>query len=59
MTQEARPDRSASSGDPPALVASADRAAELFDWRPARPSLEQIVGSAWAWRLSNPDGYVD
>ena len=46
-------------GDPPALVASADRAAELFDWRPVRPSLEQIVGSAWAWRLSNPDGYGD
>jgi UDP-glucose 4-epimerase len=46
-------------GDPPVLVARADRAAELFDWRPARPSLEEIVGSAWAWRLSNPDGYPD
>jgi UDP-glucose 4-epimerase len=46
-------------GDPPVLVARADRAAELLDWRPMRPSLEEIVGSAWAWRLSNPDGYPD
>ena len=44
-------------GDPPVLVARADRAAELLDWRPTRPSLEEIVGSAWAWHLSNPDGY--
>ena len=40
-------------GDPPVLVARADRAAELLGWRPAHPSLEEIVGSAWAWRLSN------
>ncbi len=46
-------------GDPPVLVARADRAAELLDWRPTRPSLEAMVGSAWAWRLSNPDGYGD
>jgi len=44
-------------GDPPVLVARADRAAEVLDWRPARPSLEEIVGSAWAWRLDHPEGY--
>src|SRR6476659_8176220 len=43
-------------GDPPVLVARADRAAELLGWRPAHASLEEIVGSAWAWRLSHPEG---
>jgi UDP-glucose 4-epimerase len=46
-------------GDPPVLVARSDRAAQILGWRPARPSLEEIVGSAWAWRQSHPDGYVD
>jgi UDP-glucose 4-epimerase len=46
-------------GDPPVLVARADRAAELLGWRPAHASLEEIVGSAWAWRLSHPNGYPD
>ena len=44
-------------GDPPVLVARADRALEVLGWRPAHPSLEEIVGSAWAWRLAHPDGY--
>jgi UDP-glucose 4-epimerase len=44
-------------GDPPVLVARVDRATALLDWQPTRPSLEEIVGSAWAWRLSHPDGY--
>ena len=47
------------AGDPPVLVARADRAAEVLGWRPARPSLEEMVGSAWAWRLEHPDGYRD
>jgi UDP-glucose 4-epimerase len=45
------------AGDPPVLVARATRAAELLGWRPARPSLEEMVGSAWAWRQANPRGY--
>jgi UDP-glucose 4-epimerase len=45
------------AGDPPILVASADRAAEVLGWRPQRPSLEEIIGSAWAWRRAHPDGY--
>jgi UDP-glucose 4-epimerase len=36
-----------------------DRAAEVLGWRPAHPNLEEIVGSAWAWRLSHPDGYQE
>jgi UDP-glucose-4-epimerase GalE len=43
-------------GDPPALVASNGRARELLGWEPRR-SLEDIVGSAWAWRQAHPQGY--
>jgi UDP-glucose 4-epimerase len=34
-------------GDPPVLIASYDRAAELLDWRPQRGSLDEMIGSAW------------
>jgi UDP-glucose-4-epimerase GalE len=46
-------------GDPPTLVASAGRAAEVLGWRPQRRTLEEMVGSAWAWRQAHPDGYRD
>ena len=46
-------------GDPPVLVARSTRAAEVLGWRPQRPSLEEMVGSAWAWRQRHPDGYGD
>jgi UDP-glucose 4-epimerase len=44
-------------GDPPVLVASADRAAEILGWRPQRPSIDEMVGSAWAWRQNHVGGY--
>jgi UDP-glucose 4-epimerase len=47
------------AGDPPVLVASSARAAEVLGWRPSRPRLEEMVGSAWAWRQAHPDGYPD
>jgi UDP-glucose 4-epimerase len=47
------------TGDPPVLVARATRAAELLGWRPARPELAEMVGSAWAWRQAHPAGYGD
>jgi UDP-glucose 4-epimerase len=46
-------------GDPPVLVASATRAAELLGWRAARPDLEAMVRSAWAWQNGHPNGYPD
>ena len=46
-------------GDPPVLVASATRAAEVLDWHPAHPTLDQMVSSAWAWRQRYPSGYPD
>jgi len=36
-------------GDPPVLVASIERAAEVLDWRPRRSTLQEMIGSAWAW----------
>ena len=46
-------------GDPPVLVASADRAREVLGWRAARSTLDEMVGSAWEWRSGHPDGYPD
>jgi UDP-glucose 4-epimerase len=45
------------AGDPPVLVASSARAEAVLGWRPVRPSLEEMVGSAWAWRVAHPGGY--
>ncbi len=46
-------------GDPPVLVASADRARAVLEWEPRRGSLEAMIGSAWAWRREHPGGYPD
>jgi UDP-glucose 4-epimerase len=43
------------AGDPPVLVASADRAHAVLGWTAARPTLEEMIGSAWAWRRANLD----
>ncbi len=36
-------------GDPPRLVAAAERAADLLDWRPEHSRLSTIVETAWRW----------
>ena len=41
------------TGDPPVLVASNARAAEVLGWTPRRSTLEEMIGSAWAWRQAN------
>ena len=46
-------------GDPPILVASAARAASVLGWTPRHPSLDEMVGSAWDWRVRHPNGYGD
>jgi len=45
------------AGDPPVLVASAERAHELLGWTPSRGSLAEMIGSAWRWRQAHPGGY--
>jgi UDP-glucose 4-epimerase len=44
-------------GDPSHLVADAERARALLGWRPRRPGLEAIIGSAWEWHTARPMGY--
>ena len=46
-------------GDPPRLVASAEKAVRELGWKPRFPKLEQIVSTAWAWHQKNPNGYRD
>jgi UDP-glucose 4-epimerase len=47
------------AGDPPVLVASNVRARERLGWTPRRSTLEEMIGSAWAWRQAHPDRYGD
>lgn len=37
------------AGDPPRLVASAEKAERILSWRPQRSDLDTILKSAWAW----------
>ena len=47
------------AGDPASLVASSERASEILGWSAQRSTLEEMIGSAWAWRQRNPHGYPD
>lgn len=47
------------AGDPPALIADITRAQELVDWNPTRSTMDEMIGSAWAWMQEHPDGYGD
>jgi UDP-arabinose 4-epimerase len=40
------------AGDPPVLVADSAKAARLLGWRPAFPTLEPIVETAWRWHAA-------
>ena len=46
-------------GDPPVLVASAERAGRELGWQPRHGKLEEMIESAWAWRRGHPAGYKD
>jgi UDP-glucose 4-epimerase len=44
------------AGDPPVLVAAPDLARAVLGWSAIRPTLEEMIGSAWAWRRTHLDG---
>ncbi|MBM3462460.1 MAG: UDP-glucose 4-epimerase GalE [Armatimonadetes bacterium] len=44
-------------GDPPVLVASAEKIKRELGWRPRHGELQTIVSSAWDWHRAHPDGY--
>jgi UDP-glucose 4-epimerase len=46
-------------GDPPVLVASADRARRELGWTPRFPDIDDIMRTAWAWHRAHPEGYED
>jgi UDP-glucose 4-epimerase len=41
------------------LVASKDKLQKLLNWEAQHSSLEEIVASAWAWKVKHPQGYTD
>jgi UDP-glucose 4-epimerase len=44
-------------GDPSHLVADSSKASRVLGWEPVFPSLDDIIGSAWRWHQSHPNGY--
>jgi UDP-glucose 4-epimerase len=47
------------AGDPPRLVAAANKAFNELGWKPQYPKIEDIVATAWAWHKKHPAGYPD
>jgi UDP-glucose-4-epimerase GalE len=45
------------AGDPAVLYAAAGKAATALRWKPRFPDLDTIVGTAWHWHRTHPDGY--
>ncbi|MGE5554342.1 MAG: hypothetical protein ACM3XZ_10600 [Betaproteobacteria bacterium] len=45
------------AGDPPVLVASAERIQKELGWTPRYTGLETIIATAWRWHQSHPFGY--
>jgi UDP-glucose-4-epimerase GalE len=46
-------------GDPPVLVACADRIQRELGWSPRYTDLKAIVETAWKWQQKHPRGYGD
>ena len=47
------------AGDPPALVASAERGQHELGWKQRYTDLREIVATAWRWHSTHPHGYDD
>lgn len=46
-------------GDPPVLVAQAEKVQRELGWRPRYTDLRSIVETAWNWHRTHPSGYDD
>ncbi|MEW6535337.1 MAG: UDP-glucose 4-epimerase GalE [Candidatus Auribacterota bacterium] len=44
-------------GDPAQLVGSSEKIRKELGWNPRFTSLEQMIESAWKWKLKHPEGY--
>ncbi|WP_315443870.1 UDP-glucose 4-epimerase GalE [uncultured Selenomonas sp.] len=47
------------AGDPAQLVASSEKARAVLGWNPVYTDVEQVIGTAWKWHESHPNGYGD
>jgi UDP-glucose-4-epimerase GalE len=47
------------AGDPPVLVAAADKARRELGWTPRYGELGPIIETAWNWHRTHPMGYKD
>jgi len=47
------------AGDPGVLVASSGKIRAELGWLPKQSDLKSIIGSAWAWHRSHPEGYEE
>jgi UDP-glucose 4-epimerase len=47
------------AGDPPALVAAADKIRRELGWQPRFTELRPIIETAWSWHRAHPRGYGD
>ncbi len=46
-------------GDPPVLVAAAEKGKQELDWKPRYTDLRVVVETAWHWHRAHPKGYDD
>ncbi len=46
-------------GDPPRLVAAAEKVRLELGWTPRTPDLDAIIASAWEWHQAHPGGYPE
>ena len=47
------------AGDPPALVANADKIRTELGWAPKYDTLKAIIETAWQWHKNHPRGFDD
>jgi UDP-glucose 4-epimerase len=47
------------AGDPPILIAGADRVMSDLGWQPRHSELDVIIESAWRWHRAHPHGYEE
>lgn len=46
-------------GDPASLVADSSAIQRDWNWQPRHAQLEEIIGDAWRWMQTHPNGYPD
>jgi UDP-glucose 4-epimerase len=54
-----RTDSPRRAGDPPVLIASAERAGRVLGWNRQFETLSEMIETAWEWRLRFPEGYPE